>query len=277
MKIRICQIGLVLLVCQNVSAHGSIHEQIRQVTLLISERPQDASLHVRRGELHRVHEDWSRALADYAAAVELDPTIIDRVELLRGILFYQSGQDGEARTALDNFLRHSPHHTEGLITRARVLVRLGKTALAIEDYDDALSRIERPEPGYYVERAKAILSLGQEHTREAVLGLEQGIAAVGPVVTLLLTAIDLEVADGRFDSALARFDQIISQASRKSGWLYRRGEILERAGRNKNAAEVYREALRLIESLPSSRRWTSRTLALESKLRAKLDTEGITP
>ena len=66
--------------------------------------------------------------------------------------------------------------------------------------------------------------------REGVLGLDEGLAALGRPVTLQLEAIRLELALGRTDAALTRLRSEAARAKRKESWLVRIGEIQASSG-----------------------------------------------
>src|ERR1041385_2750456 len=101
---------------------------------------------------------------------------------------------------------------------------------------------------------------------DAVRGLDEGIRRMGPLVTLELSAIDLEVQLKRYDAALARVDTVMSRLQRKESWLVRRAEILKTAGREQEAKKSYRDALAAIEKLPPTHRHTRATLQLEASI-----------
>lgn len=253
-------------------AHGPIHEQIAALTDRITEDPQNAALYLKRGELHSHHLDWPAALADYERAAQLDPTLA-AVDFARGRTLLQAGRPTEARSALDRFLAKHPDHAEGLATRARVLVSLGHGLAAGADYTRAIAaaeRLDRPNPEYYLERARALAAEGGDHADEALRGLDEGVRRLGPLMVLQLYAIDLELAGKRYDAALARLDTLAAQSPRKEPWLARRGEILEQAGRAAQARLAYEQALAAIESLPARHRQTEATARLEARIRAAL-------
>ena len=50
---------------------------------------------------------------------------------------------------------------------------------------------------------------------EALRGLDEGINQLGPVVTLQLLAIDLELRRKSYDAALTRLDLIAAESERK--------------------------------------------------------------
>jgi len=260
---------ILLLLPTTVVAHEGLHEQIATVTNQIKREPKNASLYLKRGELYRHHRDWQKALADYKRAARLNPKLI-AVDLGRGKLFLDSGQPQLAKVALNRFLSKRPEHVEALVTRARVLVKLNQRLDAAKDFTQAIALLPRPEPEFYIERALALVAEGGIYRAQALQGLDEGINKLGPVVTMQLLAIDLELAQKRYDAALARLDQLAAQSPRKDIWLARRSEILEQAGRTFEARAALRAALAAIEVLPSHTRQTKATSELEAHLRAVL-------
>ena len=263
-------VGLLVIVLGgvvNVSAHDGLHEQIAEVTARIRRDPKNAELYLKRGELYRLHRDWTRAAADYDRAARLRPHLAE-IDFARGRMLFEAGRPRPAQIALDRFLHGQPEHVEALITRARVLVRLGQRAAGARDFTEALAR--SPEPELFLERAQALSAEGGAHLDEALRGLDEGIARHGPLVTLQLYAIDLELRQRRYDAALARLETVAAQSPRKESWLARRGEILAQAGRAVEARQAFAAALAAVESLPAPRRRTRAVTALEARVRAAL-------
>jgi len=253
---------LVLIVCilpvaRPVHAHQDIEEQIADVTRRIATDSDDARLYLRRGELHRIHEDWPAALADYDRARRLD-TELDIVDFCVGRVQLEAGEPRSALRSLDRFLARKPRHPEALLLRGRAHARLGQWRAAATDYDRAISRsVEhgyRPAPETFIERAKVLKSAGPEHHARALGGLEEGIDLLGGPVVLELAALEMERILGRTDDALARLDRLAAGAVRPEPWLVQRGEILETAGRLTEARQAYGLALDALETLPVHRR-----------------------
>src|SRR5258705_1703565 len=92
-------------------AHGDLHLQIMQVTEQLAKDPRNAELYLKRGELHRSHQAWDEAQADYDRAISLDPglTVID---FTRGRMFLEAGWLNSAKVSLDRFLRQHTNHVE---------------------------------------------------------------------------------------------------------------------------------------------------------------------
>jgi len=265
-------IALFILAPEFLVAHGPLDEQIAQVTEEIARNPHDANLYLKRGELHRFHEDYPAAQKDYDHALRLDPALAV-VNLCRGQMMLEAGWYEQALPHLNEFISQHPRHPEGLVARARVLAKLGKNLAAAADFTEAILQQAAPAPEHYIERAQALSAAGSE-SRDmeiALRGLDEGIQKIGPIVTLQLCAIELEVALRRYDAALQRLDQIMATSARKEKWLMRRGEILQLAGRREEARAAYQQALQEMAALPLHRRQTKAVQDLEIRLLTALD------
>ncbi len=265
-------VWLGLVIAPSAFAHVALDEQIDELTHRIEHQPNDASLYLRRGELHRIRREWDAALSDYETAQRLDPEMAS-VDLCLGLLLLDTDRPAQARAALDRFLSRRPDHAEGLASRARSLEMLGDHLAAAADLTRAIERFtptEHPRPEYYLDRARALMAAGDEHLDETLRGLDAGLERLGEPVTLALSAVELEVKAGRYDAALARVDRIAARAARKEIWLSRRAEILELAGRLDEARRCHEQTLETIEAIPSERRGAVAILDLESSARAAL-------
>jgi predicted Zn-dependent protease len=259
-------LGVGILLSSFAYAHEGLHEQIAAITAKIKRDPKNASLYLQRGELHRLHRDWSRAATDYNRAARLQPglTIVD---LARGKMLFESGRLQRSKLVLDRFLSQQPNHFEGLTTRARVFAKLGSTVDAIKDFTGAIA--QSPEPELYLERAETTVRDGKR-LDEALSGLDEGIKRLGPIVTLQLPAIELELRRQNYEGALSRLDLVAAQSERKETWLVRRGEILRLTGRDEEARAAFNAALVAIESLPPWRRQSKAVTALQVRARSAL-------
>ena len=265
----------VAMLSSSAQAHEGLHEQIVAITARIKRDPKNASLYLQRGELHRLHREWTRAAADYDRAARLDPEL-KIVDFVRGKMLFESRRFARARLTLDRFLTQQPSHFEGLVTRARVLAKIGATSDAIKDFTEALA--VSPDPELYLERAQVTAQHAkgvreQNRIDEALNGLDEGIKRLGPLVTLQLAAIDLELRRHNYDGALARLDLVTSQSERKETWLVRRGEILALASRPDEARAAFQSALTAIDALPPSRRQTRSITALKLRIRSGLGSQ----
>ena len=254
-------------------AHADLLLQIEDLTKEIAKKPNDPELYLRRGELRRAHVEWDEAFVDFERAAALAPDL-PALDLVRGRLFLDSGWPLSARGYLDRVLHRQPTHVEAFILRGRAFARLHLPLSAAEDFDRALALYPDPGPDLFIERAQILEGAGPEYVARALAGLDDGIRKLGPLVTLQLSAIELEVKTKSYDSALGRVDKIAERSPRKETWLARKGEILKQAGRAEEAREAFRTALVALRSLPATRRNVPAMLELEKRLRLEIDPSG---
>jgi tetratricopeptide (TPR) repeat protein len=259
--------GVLLSTQQSPFAHDGLAEQIARVSAQIVRAPANPELLVTRAELYRAARQYQQALADLDRASGLNPAI-ESADLARAHLFLDMGNAQPAVDAASRFLQRRPGHAGALIIRGRARAKLGNARTAASDFARALDT--SPIPDLYIERARATVASGGAGIEEALRGLDEGIARLGPLVTLELEAIDLELQLARYDRALMRLDRVSAQSPRKESWLARRGEILESAGRIAQARANYHAALAAALSLPAWIQRTQASSALIERLRTSL-------
>jgi tetratricopeptide (TPR) repeat protein len=258
-----------------VWAHGDLHEQIAAASRALLAHPGEAARYLARGELYRAHHEVAPALADFAAALRLDPTL-DAARLARARVLVEARRPAEAITDLDAFLATHPNHADALVVRARARAAVGRGREATSDYDRALGVADNPD--WFIERARTVrLWIGPA---AALDGLDDGIARLGPLVTLTLEAIDCELQLHRHDAALRRLDRLTAAAGPHPQWMVQRGTILLAAGRPSEGRAAFGAARAAIDALPPARRHTPQIAALSARATAALaalDTSGTTP
>ena len=257
--------ALTLCAISVLSAHGDLHEQIAAASRAIAARPRDATLYLARGELYRAHHDTDPALADYATALRLDPTL-EAAHLARGRLLVEANRAAEALPDLDRFLARRPDHADALVIRARARAAVGNAPHAREDYDRALSLAANPD--WFIERARVVRS--SAGAAAAIDGLDEGLAHLGPILTLTLEAIDCELSLGRHDAALARLDRLVAVSGAHPQWSLHRGDILLAAGRPAEARRAFSTAINDLDALPPTRRRTRQNAALRARATSAL-------
>lgn len=256
-----------------LTAHGDLHDRIESVTKAIEKKPSDPGLYLERGQLHGLHGQWDAALADFARVSHLDPHLI-AVEFCKGQMLFDAGRYEEAERCLSAFLTVEPNHATALATRARTLVKLEHPIAAAADFSRAITATTEPKPEYYIERAQALASTQAGRIGDGIDGLEQGIKEMGPVFTLQFHALELEIKAKRYDEALKRLDQIAASSNRKERWAAQRAEILESAGRTKEAYAAYARAFQLFEALPPARKKEPAMVTLGERLRKVLQRQS---
>ena len=265
--------------------HGDTHDMVKAVTEELKERPRDPELYIRRGELHRRHGDFDLALADYEmASRHATAGNLATLDLMRGLLFLEAKWPSTARACLDRFLAREPNHAIALAARARAHLQLRDRDSANRDFSAAIRASAEPRPELYVERAEAMASGDAPRLQEAVDGIDEGIRALGPIVTLELVGIDLKLRLQQTNAALERLDRVLQRSPRKEAWLARRGEILRASGRWGEAHAAFTNALGQLATLPPARRNVPAMQELERRLKeaatemeAKVASAGVAP
>ena len=247
---------------QLVTAHAPIKERISELNKQLEQDPNNIELYLARGELFRIHKEWSASEADFKRVIKLDQEDIE-VHLYLGRMFLSSGRLRKAESELKHYLEYMPGNNLARVELAQILLALDRRLDAIKEYTRAINSHPQPSQDWYLQRAKALSEGGDPYLEEALNGLDQGIQRLGPLVSLQLYAISLELKKGLYNEALVRLDQVAAQSSRKETWLVRRAEILAKAGRNDKAMDALNNALTALHSLPQHRRNTKAMLKLE--------------
>ena len=253
-----------------VLAHADIVERITALDQEIQERPGSAALYLKRGELHRLHRDWPAALADYGQAERLKPEE-PAVHYYRGRMWLEAGQPKLARPEMDRFLAALPAHADALLVRSRALGLLGERLAGVEDLTQAIALLDRPTPEVYLERARLLVSEGPSYVDRALAGLDEGIARLGPLVTLIQYAIEVERDRGRYISGLAWLDRLPENLTGQPTWLGLRGDLMLEAGKKQEAHAAYAAGLETIASYSATRRNSRATMQLEARLKSSLE------
>jgi tetratricopeptide (TPR) repeat protein len=262
-------VGATLALAPPCWAHPQISLKLEQLNLAITEHPNDADLYVQRGELYRLNREWALAEVDFRQAASLTPDDPD-LDFHLGRLWFEADRLEPARSALDRFVAARPDHAEGRVIRGRILGALGERLAAVADYDQVIVRLDPPEPEHYLQRARWLIAEGDAHVDAALSGIDEAIARLGPLVTLIAFAINVESGHGRYDAALARFASLPAVLAGRPNWLARRGDVLSTAGHDREASTAYADALAAIERLSAKRRTVKATVALEARLRRLL-------
>ena len=102
-------------------------------------------------------------------------------------------------------------------------------------------------------------------------GLTQGLTRLGSVPGLEEAALEIELESGNWDAALARLERRAAGMPRQEQWLFRRGQVLAKAGRTAEAIAALRTCLQAIDALPATLGGTKAIGQLAGAARAELD------
>ena len=248
-------------------AHGELLIRIAAVTREIATNG-TAQLYLQRGELFREDRNWPSARSDYDAAARLDPNLAD-VDFCRAKLLVDEGDFLVAKKMFDVALQRAPTNGLILIARARLAVRTGQPQDAVADFGSGIKLISAPEPEYFLDWSQALTAVGR--TNEALGHLDEGIKKFGPINTLQVYAINLELQLGNTNAALARLETIIQHAPRKETSLLQRGDLQAGIGRLEEARQSYQAALAATKLLPPPLQRSPPTQRLQARIAKALN------
>jgi tetratricopeptide (TPR) repeat protein len=252
------------LLAGEAAAHGMLDEQLAELNRAIAQRPGEATLHLKRGELHRKHRDWQAALADFDAARRLDPSAVE-VELGQARLAMDRGAWGDARESLGRYLAARPNSEVGHALRARVHEQMDShAAAAAADYANAIRHSSEPRVEYFLGQARAWAAAGDHEA--GLAAADAGLARLGPLPVLEQWAIAMLVQARRWDGALTRLDRLIAAAPRKETTLTQRADILALAGRAADSRAAFEAARVHWDKLPERIRATQAMIDLRQRI-----------
>ena len=241
----------VLLAPLLAGAHGTFDARMAELDGRLALKPNDPALHFTRAELYCEHEQPAEALAEITLVETLGVGDLP-VDYLRGMCLRLAGKPAEALTSLNRYVTAHPENAPARLQRARVQIALGDMPAGLDDYRAALRLSVRPEPDLVQETADTLVAAGK--IAEAVQVLDNGLAVLGPVPSLMLRAVDVETATGRFDDALTRVAALQKIAPRPEPWMARRAAILTQAGRIDEARAAWTALISHLAALPNLER-----------------------
>jgi tetratricopeptide (TPR) repeat protein len=168
-----------------VLAHGDDRVLIDALTEELAKTP-EAELYVRRGELYRHLQEWALAETDYAAAARLDPNLLI-VDYFRARAWLEAGAPERAEPWIRRYVAAEPAQAEGWFLRGEVMAALGDPAAAAADYAAGIRCVGQPRPEHYLRKAHFLAAIAGADPGRELAALDEGIAQLGPVVSLVDT------------------------------------------------------------------------------------------
>ena len=262
---RLLALGGLLLLLQTraVFGHGGYHERIIYLSAAVENNPSDPLLQFDLASVHGDHGDLQLALLHLERVDALAPGKF-LTDLSRGQAFLVAGEFAKAKEALDRQLLSHPECARAWLLRARAEEKLGQEAACLADYREALKLTASPDPDLLQEVADALATRGCQ--KEAAQVLAAGIEKLGKIPSLVLRALDLEIAMKDFEAALRRVEDARQNAPRPEPWMARRATVLAQAGRIEESRAAWKALAKHLDSLPDQERtsFAMRKLAEET-------------
>ena len=267
----VVRIGLVLLcmtlALAGVSAHVELERKIQLMGARIAAEPADATLYLQRGELHRLHQAWAAAWADFDRAEALDPEL-GVLPLCRAQLVFDTGDAGRALERVEALCAERPDWGLAWRLAARCLDALDRTAEAAAAWRRAVQTLRTPSPDDVLAAARRTQQSGAPE--QALALLEASRERLGGSLPLDLEALTLERSLARSADALRRLERLAAASDRAESWLAVRGDVLVEAGHLAAAREAYEQARRLLDARPDHVRSRPISRQLEQHIDAEL-------
>ncbi len=144
---------------------------------------------------------------------------------------------------LEIYVAAQPKDAAARVARARVYGQLKRYEAAEADYNAALELAPHPTPELYIERAHVVARQGGGSIDRALQGLHDGMAKLGPLVTLTTASTELKLETGRYESALADLETQKATGAVTARWWVSRGEVLLGLGDLDGAKAAFETAL----------------------------------
>jgi len=247
--------------------HGGYHERMAYLTAEVEKNPGDPLLYFELGNLHGEHGDWELALQDLERVDALAPGKFV-TDLARGNACLVAGKFTQAKEALDRQLVSHPEIARAWLLRARAERQLGQDEASLADFREALKRTPSLDPDIVQEVADALAAQG--HREEAAQVLAKGIDKLGKIPSLVLRALDLEIAMKNLDAALRRIEEVRRDAPRPEPWMARRAMVLAQVDRIDESRAAWQALANHLNSLPERERVSASMINFAEQTRQAL-------
>ena len=253
------------------TAHGAIHEQLQALAVALENSPDDPALCFRQAELLVAHDDREAAERSLDRVETLAPGHYPTA-LPRARLALAAGRPEQAVVLLADHLAAHPADDTALLLRARAHAALGLHQEARDAYLEIWRRSGAAAGCDLVQEIAD--ALAGNSPAEALAVLDAGLQRHGSVPSLLLRALDLDLALNRHDSALQRVQLLRGLSPRPEPWLARRAEILAQAGRAAESRAAWQALAAHLATLPNLDRGTPAMRQLAARARTALAQPG---
>ncbi|SDO95240.1 Predicted O-linked N-acetylglucosamine transferase, SPINDLY family [Rhodoferax sp. OV413] len=157
--------------CQALSKTGAWDKAVSTLAGGMQRFPNNAVFHFLRGNLHTQAQEWTEAAVQYAAALRLNPQLIEAHGNLAAVFQAQHNWQ-QAWEQYEHALRLNPRDAAHLTGRATVLLQLGQHAQALRSCQEALAIAPNSVDAHrilgYIHLQTENYSLAAQHSRKAL-------------------------------------------------------------------------------------------------------------
>ena len=202
-------------------AHSDLLAQIERLDDQIQAQPENAEWLIRRGDLHRRHEDYAAAARDFEAARALAPDHSE-IDFYQGRLGLETADFDAAARYLERYLAANPRHPGAWRLRAETALGENDSCFAAEAFERAVRFSDAPSPALYRQWVLALLAAGDR--QGALAAVDAGLQRLGAEVSLLGLGSDTALADRDAGRAQAYLKRLPAGLEGRSPWSERMAE-----------------------------------------------------
>lgn len=250
-------------------AHGSLHDQIQDLSTTMRREGKSPELLVKRGRLQMEHGNNKSATQDFLLALKLNREERSAYYYLAEQAFNQK-RFPDARRYAEKFLVMLTGEP-GAIVRGQtlygqILLAQGQYRAAETSLRIAADQAAEPSPEHYLHLADAQSKAGA--TAQALSSLDEGMQKLGMLTVLQNKSISLNIESKAWDDALKRLDVLIMQGQGLPELYLRKARVLLAADRQPAAQEAAQLGLASLDQIPYARRETPAMKQLRAELLA---------
>ena len=204
-----------------ITAHPSLEHRIEHLTLTIIAQPTESGLLIQRSLLYQDKKDWLAASIDLNNAAKLDAQNPELPFYFANLAF-QKHQYETAKQLLSSYLNFADTDVN-LLIKAEIL--LGEIDIqqrhhlsAAKHFYNVIKLTKKPPAHLYLSTASAYLNAGNEHIKEAVLIIEEGLNSYTGHLPLLEFQIKAHQQSNNQASILKSLQSILNHYPEHPRW-----------------------------------------------------------
>jgi len=220
---------------------GRYEESLADYSAAIGLEPGLSRAFAGRASTYALREQFPSALADFDRAIELNPQHA-KAFANRGYVYRMTGRYAEALADYDRAIALNPHYPWAVCGRGQLHWTMGRYRQALADY----GRVLEAEPNYtraIAGRGQALRCLGQYD--EALAAQNRAVELVPEYPGALAERAEVHRRMGRHRASLADFDRAVALSPRYTWAIAHRGATRLRLGDTRQALADFDRALDL--------------------------------
>ena len=262
-------VGALLFLFLGLS-HDDVVQRIQELTNQIALQPQDPRLHMERGELYLIHEEYQNALSDFSFCVDHDFKNV-RVYMGMSKTHLYLDQPGDALIFVEKALTLDPKQLTTLELKATILSQLGRDCDAGSTMELLLTNTTNPSPILFLETSSYMESCDESGTSlNAIRILEDGIIRLGEIKVLQKRLINLYMSSKQYGEAIRVQTSIIEHSKLKIRPYFERAQLYVELQSEDKAKEDLTTALSLMNDLPDHKKSIASLANLKTEMSALL-------